>query len=274
MLPPTSPSGVRVGLFGVCLLLAQAMCTSSPGDAGNHGGSGGDGGGGAGGGTAILPPDGTGDALVDRLGEAASQCGPQTPFTVPAGWKIVGVGEQGCSGWVPPSWLVDGSGTSLVTAMRDPSGEEGFLGLAGITEAGLDCTPPAVADAVLAGFADSGFATPTVLWHAEKVEEFGGSSWPTGQTVFTTAAGSTQLIGFLWLLASQGVAACDVVGLGFWEPTAAIEAETCALTQILNSVRCGANACSDSGCNDLCQADGKPGGMCNPQGGCDCFEAE
>ena len=272
MLRPVPPKRAAAFL-GVWLLLAQTMCVSSSGTPGGDGG-GGEGGDGGGGGTAILPPNGTGIELVDRLGAAAAQCGDQSPFTVPASWQLVGVGEQGCSGWVPPGWTPEGSGTSLVTALRDASGDEGFLGLAGVAAPGVDCTPPAVTDAVLSGFAQAGYETPTVSWHEERVGHFGGSTWPTGQTVFTTAAGSTPVVGFLWLLASEGVVACNVVGLGFWEPQTAIETETCTLTQILNSVRCGANACSDSGCNDLCQSDGKPGGLCNPQGGCDCFEVE
>lgn len=276
-------------ILAACGLLGLAACGSSDGRADAGGldagavdagggepdaspGDAGEGDAGDAGGSAIVVPGGTGVPLVDRLGATASTCGPQTPFTVPSSWSVLGVGEQGCSGWVPPGWLVSGSGTSLATALRDASGDEGFVGLAGVVDATVACTPPAVTEAVLAGFAENGYAPPVVLWQHEQLEEFGGSTWPTGMTVFSSAAGSTSIVGFLWLLPTQTVVACDVVGLGFWEPESAIETDTCMLTQILNSVRCGGGACADSSCNDTCQADGKPGGMCNTMGGCDCFE--
>lgn len=186
---------------------------------------------------AILPPSGTGNALVDRLGSAAAKCGKQSSFTVPGGWQLVAIGDKGCIVHVPPAWRVIGAGSPSVSMFRDDTGTEGFVGLGGAAQTAT-CTPPAIRDGVLDGFASNGYASPEVLWHAEANESFGGTAWPTGHTVFSMRRGASPLIGYLWLLTTRTVAACDVVGLGFWEPQDAIETDTCTLTQVLQSIRC------------------------------------
>jgi hypothetical protein len=274
-----------LGRTFLSLLVATSVVLSCSGSSNGPGVSGGDGGApGADGGTApsgdgggtpgttLAPPTKTGNAIVDRLGAAAASCGKQSMFTVPGGWEIVAVGDKGCTVWVPPGWVIEGAYTGLATAMRDASGTEGFLGIAGISERSA-CDPATVRDGVLNGFAEKGFATPKVLWHHEQTDSFGGTAWPTGHTVFSTSAGETAVVGYLWLLTTATVIACDVVGLGFWEPVAVIERDTCTLTQVINSVKCpsGGSSCDDADCNAQCQRDGSAGGACSPEGNCSCY---
>lgn len=264
--------------LSACLIVAACSSTSSGGapDGGNAGGDGGDGGtangdsGGAGVATGTMaPPAATGTPLVDRLGAAAAACGHQTGFTVPGGWQIVAIGDLGCTVWVPPTWTVQGSHTFKMTAFADATGVEGFLGLAGATRELTACVPSEVTSGILGGFADNGYATPQILWHYEGDEAFGGSNWSTGHAVFATTMQSAPLIGYLWVLATPTVVACDVVSLGFWEPQARIETDTCTLTQILGSVNCPrGGGCDDASCNQSCVADGRSGGRCDPT--CQC----
>ena len=239
------------------------------GNGGNGGNGGADGGDGVATGT-MAPPSGTGTPLVDRLGAAGAACGRQSGFTVPGGWEIVGVGDKGCTVWVPPGWVVQGALSYQVTAFADQTGSEGFVGLAGATREVETCAPAEVTSGILSGFAANGYATPEVLWHYEGVEAFGGSNWSTGHAVFATERGATPLIGYLWVLTTPTIIACDVVSLGFWEPQARIETDTCTLTQILNSVRCpSGGGCDDASCNQSCQAEGRGGGTCDPT--CQCY---
>ncbi len=185
----------------------------------------------------MLPPTSTGNALVDRLGAAASKCGPQSSLTVPGGWQLVAIGDKGCMVHAPPGWKVIGFGTPTVSVFRDDAAREGFFGLAGAAQTAT-CTPPAVRDGVLQGFVANNYDSVDVLWHAEANEAFGGSTWPIGHTVFSMKRAGAPLLGYLWLLTTQTVVACDVVGLGFWLPQDAIETDTCTLTQTFNSIRC------------------------------------
>lgn len=194
----------------------------------------------------VRPPTGTGNTLVDRLGSAAAKCGSQSSLTVPGGWQLTAIGDKGCMVHVPPGWKVAGAFGPTVSAFRDDTGSEGFVGLAGAAQASA-CNPVAVRDGVLQGFVENGYASPKVLWNAERNEPFGGSTWPTGHTVFSLTRGATPLVGYLWLLTTQTVAACDVVGLGFWEPESAIEADTCTLTEIVQSVRCPSGGGKEDG---------------------------
>lgn len=219
----------------------------------------------------LAPPTSTGNTTVDHLGAAAAACGQQSMFTVPGGWEMLAVGDAGCTVWVPPGWTLQGAHTGIATAMKDATGVEGFVGIAGASQE-VACEPVPVRDSVLQGFADKGYASPKVLWHHEQRDEFGGSVWPTGHAVFSTSVSGTSIVGYLWVLATTTVIACDVVGLGFWEPEGAIETDTCALTQIINSVKCpSGGGCSDADCNTQCKADGKTGGSCGPEGGCSCY---
>jgi hypothetical protein len=263
-------------LFATSFVGSCSSSSSGSPTTGGDGGSGTDGAttadtGGATPGTTLAPPTQTGNAVVDRLGAAASSCGKQSVFTIPGGWDIVAVGDKGCTVWVPPGWTIEGASTGLATALKDASGAEGFLGIAAATDAQA-CDATVVRDGILDGYAKKGYASPTVLWHLEQNESFGGTSWPTGHTVFSTSAGGTPIVGYLWLLTTPTVIACDVVGLGFWEPVAAIESDTCTLTQVINSVKCpsGGNACDDADCNAQCKRDGNAGGACSPQGNCNC----
>jgi hypothetical protein len=81
-------------------------------------------------------------------------------------------------------------------------------------------------------------------------------------------ANAAPLVGYLWLLALPTVAGiCDVVGLGFWEPQARIESDTCTVLQILNSVVCPrGGGCDDSSCDTSCRASGNTGGSCEASG--------
>ena len=185
----------------------------------------------------MQPPTSTGIPLVDRLGAAAAKCGPQSSLTVPGGWQLVAIGDKGCMVHMPPGWKSTGQGGPTVSMFRDDTGKEGFVGLAGGAQT-AQCTPPAIRDGVLEGFVSNGYSATEVLWHTEANEPFGGTSWPIGHTVFSMSREGTPLLGYLWLLTTQTVALCDVVGLGFWMPQASIEADTCTLTQIFNSIRC------------------------------------
>ena len=246
-----------------------AACGTSSGGGAPEGGSPSDGGGPPG--NVVIPPDGTGSGIVDRLGAASSACGQQSGFTVPGGWQLLAVGDAGCTVWVPPGWTLEGAHTGIATAMQDGSGREGFVGIAGASQ-DVACSPAPVRDSVLQGFADKGFGAPEVLWHLEQSTEFGGTVWPTGHAVFGTSVGGTPLVGYLWVLTTQTVIACDVVGLGFWEPESAIESDTCALTQIINSVKCpSGGGCDDASCDTECKGGGAAGGACNASGGCDCY---
>jgi hypothetical protein len=257
----------------VLVALSCSSGSSSTGGVGTDGGteggssSGVDGGSTLGG--SINPPSQTGNQVVDRLGAAAATCGKQSTFTVPGGWQMVAIGEKGCVTWAPPGWVVSGQFTGLATAMKDQSGQEGFLGLSGATTTA--CEPPIIRDGVLDGYTAKGYAAPQVLWHHEQNDEFGGTAWPTGHTVFSSSVGGTPLVGYLWILTTQTVAACDVVGLGFWEPVASIETNTCTLTQIINSVKCGGASCDDGDCNTVCKNDGKAGGSCGSASSCECY---
>ncbi len=219
----------------------------------------------------IMPTDGTGYSVVDRLGAASSACGKQSMFTVPGGWNILAVGNAGCTVWVPPGWTLTGAYTGIASAIRDGSGSEGFVGIAGATQE-VTCAPEPVRDSVLQGFTAKGFSAPQVLWHYEQSQEFGGTVWPTGHTVFGSAVSGTALVGYLWVMTTQTVVACDVVSLGFWEPESAIETDTCTLTQILNSVKCPSGGGCDSGsCDADCKAGGAAGGSCDAGGNCSCY---
>jgi len=273
-------------LLSACLVVAACSSTRSgvaadggAADAGANGANGADGGNGGGGGSAggdgvatgaMAPPSATGTPLVDRLGAAAAACGRQSGFTVPGGWEIVAIGDKGCTVWVPPGWVVEGSHTYKVTALADSSGVEGFVGLAGATRELATCAPAEVTSGILGGFAENGYASPEVLWHYEGIEAFGGSDWSTGHAVFTANRGSAPLIGYLWVLALPTIVACDVVSLGFWEPQSRIEADTCKLTQILSSVKCpSGGGCDDASCSQSCRAEGRSGGTCDPT--CQCY---
>lgn len=246
------------------LLLALAAC----GDDGS--GAGGSGGDGTGGGSAVTPPPtDTGIEVVDRLGAAAAACGSQSVSTIPGGWESVAVGDLGCMVWVPGGWIVQGAGSPIVTMFADQSGLEGALGVAGGTQDLPACTPLAARDALLSGFTEGGYATPTIAWHEEAVVPFGGTDWPTAQAVFQTSREGTPLVGYVWVLTTETVLACDVVGLGFWEPEAKIEADTCTVLQILNSVTCPSGGeCDDVECDLHCKDEGFTGGSCGF--GCEC----
>jgi len=220
-------------------------------------------------GGAVTPPTTTGNAVVDRLGRAAAACGRQSSFTVPGGWQNVAVGDKGCMVWAPPGWLVTGAGSSTTSVFSDDTGVEGFVGIAGATRDVKECTPAELRTGILGGFAQNGYASPQVLWHVEGNEDFGGTSWANGHAVFGTSRGGTSLVGYLWVLATPTVIACDVVGLGFWEPVDRIEADTCTVSQILNSVTCPrGGGCDPVECDQSCKAEGRTGGSCNS--GCEC----
>ncbi len=81
---------------------------------------------------------------------------------------------------------------------------------------------------------------------------------------------TSALAGYLWVLTTPSVIACNVVGLGFWEPEARIEQDTCVLTQILNSVKCpSGGGCDPSECDASCKQSGRSGGTCSS--GCECY---
>jgi hypothetical protein len=259
--------------YGSILLsaLTLAACGSGNGGAGGSGGAGGAGGsGGTGSGTPTAPPQMTGIALVDRLGAAAAACGKQSVSTVPGGWQNVAVGDKGCMVWVPPGWIIQGSGTAIVSAFSDTTGTEGFVGVAGATQALASCKPQPARDSLLDGFTKNGYSAPQVLWHVEGTESFGGSDWTTGQAVFSMTRQSTPLLGYLWVLTLPTVVACDVVGLGFWEPEANIDVDTCKTLQILSSVTCpSGGGCDPVECNQSCINAGHQGGTC--ESGCVCI---
>lgn len=215
------------------------------------------------------PPTKTGIAVVDRLGAAAAACGPQSSFTVPAGWKNVAVGDRGCAVWVPGAWIVQGAGTAIVSSFSDGTGREGFVGVAGGTQTLSSCAPAPARASLLDGFTQNGYSAPQVLWHVEGTEPFAGSTWSIGHAVFSMSRQSTPLVGYLWVLTLPTVIACDVVGLGFWEPEASIEADTCTALQVLNSVTCpSGGGCDAAECNQSCKNEGHASGSCNP--GCEC----
>lgn len=269
-------SKIRLALSVLSTCLVVGACTSAGGggvaDAGGGNADGGNGGGdgGAVATDAMAPPSGTGTPLVDRLGAAAAACGKQSTFTVPGGWEIVAVGDKGCTVWVPPGWIVQGAYSYLVSAFADATGVEGFVGVAGATRDLAACTPAEASSGILRGFAENGYTTPETLWHYEGTEAFGGTNWSTGHAVFAMNRESTPLVGYLWVLTTPTVIACDVVGLGFWEPQGKIESDTCKVMQILSSVKCpSGGGCDDASCSQSCRDEGRTGGRCDPT--CQCF---
>lgn len=220
--------------------------------------------------SAQAPPTGTGIALVDRLGAAAAACGKQSMFTVPGGWENVAIGEQGCMVWVPGGWKIEGAFTSIATAFSDGTGVEGFVGVAGATRELTTCAPAPARASLLAGFDAKGYEGTKSIWTYEGTEPFGGTNWSTGHAVFTSTKSSTPIVGYLWVLTTPTAIACDVVGLGIWEPQDRIDADTCTLTQILSSVKCpSGGGCDAAECDRSCKDEGHAGGSCNS--GCACY---
>jgi hypothetical protein len=258
---------------GAVVLFAACGGTGSGGgatsaDAGHDGAVSSEDGGG-GGIAGLTPPSQTGIALVDRLGAAAAACGKLSSIAVPGGWQNVAIGDKGCMAYVPPGWIVSGSGTGLMSAFADDTGVEGFVGLAGTTQD--TCTPAAVRDQVYAGYTSKGYDAFGLAWHWEGQQEFGGTAWNVGHSVFTTSREGTPIVGYLWILALPTVAQiCDVVGLGFWEPQARVDTDTCTTLQALESIRCpSGGGCDPLDCDLSCKNEGKAGGECSS--GCSCY---
>ncbi len=151
---------------------------------------------------------------------------------------MVAVGDRGCTVWVPGGWIVQGSFSAMPTAFSDTTGVEGFIGVAGATQELSSCSPAVARAGLLDGFGRGGYTSPQVLWHWEGTELFAGSAWATGHAVFSMTKQPTPLVGYVWVMTVPTVIACDVVALGFWEPQASIETDTCTTLQILNSVKC------------------------------------
>lgn len=268
------------GTLASILLMALGACSSASdegaaGAAGN--GPGGASGSGGGSGSPASPvPVQTGIDVVDRLGAAAAQCGYQSPSTVPASWDLASWG-QGCSIWGPSGWAVNGAGTQLIF-ISDPANPYGTAVGGGVPSAGsgpTTCTARGAADYFLGLYTQLGCSSPTIAYYTEGELVMGTDTYPVGHSVFTCTYQGTPIVGYQFTMGMDG-ALCEVVLSSFWEPVDSIDAMTCNLSQILNSVSCptgGSDTCVDVDCDAACRNVGKQGGQCPTSGaeGCECW---
>lgn len=255
---------------------AGAGASAGAGGGGGSGAGGGNVGGSSGSGQVSPVPTQTGNAVVDKLGAAASQCGYQSPSTVPQSWDLASWG-QGCSIWGPDGWAVSGAGTQLII-VADPANPYGAVVGGGVPDAGTgpsECTPRGAADYFLGLYTELGCTNPTIVWYDEGALVIGTDSYPVGHSVFTCSYQGEQIVGYQFTMGLAG-ALCEVVISAFWEPASQIDQMTCTLSQILNSVTCptgGSESCVDVDCDTACKNVGQSGGRCPTSGGdgCECW---
>lgn len=202
-------------------------------------------------------PTGTGDAVVDRLAATAAACGYQTPNTVPAGWNMVPVGERGCAISVPPGWTAEGAGGPVCAAEQPPDGATGVLVMMGTPDlvASVPCTPRGATTYLEQNVAESGCANVTERHYREGTELIATIPIPKADVVFTCEEEGATFAAYAWVTIQGTSPLCSILVLGFWTPVGDVEATTCTLTQILQSVRCpqpGGNLCVDADCAADC----------------------
>ena len=219
----------------------------------------------------VLPPS-TGKPLADRLIDTARTYGYQSPNTVPAGWEMVLVGERGCAISVPPGWRAQGAGTAVTSVEEDAEGYTGVLVMAGVPQTSIACTPGGATDYLLAGIEQSGCGSIDRLYYQEETENIAGIPIPKADLIMSCVEEGELAVGYAWVTIQGTTPLCNILVLGFWMPEPLIEAKTCTLSQILQSVRCpqGGRYCVDADCNADCVELGKGGGHCNADDDCVC----
>lgn len=220
-------------------------------------------------------PTTTGNTTADKLIQTALSCGYQSRYTVPAGWEMVLVGEQGCVVWSPPGWQALGAGTNITSIQEDTAGNTGYLSMMGVPQAGVyvECTPQGVTNFMKQFIEGTGCNNVQTLYYQEGTVNIAGVIIPKADFIFSCTSGQVRKVGYFWNTIQGTVPLCNLLILGFWMPETQITAQTCTLTQIFNSALCpgpGGTSCSDSECNSDCKARGNTGGQCDSNDNCQC----
>lgn len=220
-------------------------------------------------------PASTGDPDTDRLIATAATCGFQSFNTVPVGWRMVPIGEQGCAIWTPPGWTAIGAGTAVTSVEGNAAGTLGALSMAGVPPVGtsVSCTPKGATAYLLQGVEADGCAGVKQLYYAESTMNLVGMNVPKADVTISCTDSGQQIFGYLLVSITGTTPLCNILSLGFWMPRGEIAQHTCTLTQILQSVRCptpGGSFCSDSECDADCKAMGRSGGACDASDSCQC----
>jgi len=213
----------------------------------------------------------TGVPLIDQLIDAASACGYQSFNTVPAGWKMVLVGEQGCAVWAPSDWLTYGEGTGITTVEEGSAGLTGYVSMVGAS-AELTCTLQGVTDWAVSGLTQE-CSGEQRLHYVERVDTIAGVQIPVADVFFTCDKGGTPLIAYLWVSLQGTSPLCNVAVLGLWLPQGEMEQKTCTATQILMSNKCPSGSsgwCDEGECRDDCARRGYASGGCTSDDRCEC----
>ncbi|MBM4371950.1 MAG: hypothetical protein FJ098_09865, partial [Deltaproteobacteria bacterium] len=233
---------------------------------------------GGGGGGGILPEEvveGDGLSIDDPQGlaatflEAAAACGWQSGNTVPGGWQPVTVSTDGCTQWIPSSWLILGQAgaaafapdTSLRTyafTLSDP--------LAGVTVEDAGAALDHVVAAIGGQMADG---EPSLLWR--HLSTSGALEMADG--VFAFFRDEEPLVGAIRIhFGGCAGGACHALAMGYWLPVADLDTSLCEVRLVDASFRCpGQGDCVPPLCNTWCIQGGGEDGSC-AGGGCGCRE--
>jgi hypothetical protein len=213
----------------------------------------------------------SGNPTVDRLAVAALSCGPQSIRTVPVGWQMVVVGEQGCTMEAPPTWTPIGAGTPTTFVVEDQTRVTGSSVMAGVDLTNtVTCNPHGVVTWMFAKNTDCvGFKE---LDWKEKTVNVAGLLIPEGDLVYSCTQGGVPIVGWMAVQIHGTSPWCNMLAEAFWMPETQIEARTCTLTQTLNSLSCpqGGTGCDDSACRRDCIAEGNASGACTSDDSCTC----
>lgn len=217
---------------------------------------------------------GDGDPVVERVIDAAQTCGFQSYNSVPAHWKKVFVGDKGCAVWVPPDWVAEGVGTDSTSIREDEDGHTGVTNLMGSQAQGVGivCTLKGVANWVFGNVEPYNRCTSTKeLVFQESIEEVAGSLYTKAVQISSCVASGSTYLDYLSVMIRGTSPLCEVWVTGFWMPEEAVEEQTCALTQILQSARCPTDGsfCDTGDCDADCQKMGHSSGSCDPGAGDD-----
>lgn len=217
-------------------------------------------------------PATTGDSLADALIKAALSCGYQSFNTVPPGWKMTLLGEQGCAAWAPASWTASGAGTNLVSI---EGGNTGFAALMGVPHPslGVSCTPRGATTFLKWVLEQSGCAGVKERYYKAGSETVAGVTVQKADVVLSCSSGAVQKVGYFWSSVQSTSPLCNLLILGFWVPGGQIQSQTCTATQVLQSMRCpqpGGKMCVDAECAADCQKAGASGGQCSQNDTCVC----
>ena len=208
--------------------------------------------------------------LVERLYDAAGLCGWQTEGTIPGGWQPVAVSSDGCTQWIPTSWLilgqVDNAGFS-----PDPTRKTYAFTLVNPLPGGYAWSAEDAIEFVTESIAaEFGEEAPSVLW--SRVSEVGALE--VADAAFAFFLGEEPLVGSMRIHfggCDAGANACFALVMGYWLPIEDLEVGICELTQIDASLQCpGLGTCVEPLCHSWCVHGGGDGGTC--QGStCACF---